>query len=206
MNFNYFQHLPEHSPIVSLLKRLFSLSTARSNNSDKDLWSREGRIYELTQPRELFQHMCRAKKVRDWLMNAYDDGYSPHFVVGYHTLVDATTADSIQYVRASTDNLPEQHEDRTFKVPGERIFATGFRQVHFRWSKPNDANEAYLAKDTVWMATPVRRGAGETDAIVEVDLGDDSGASNSVFVANGSKREEYYIPNDEDFDDEVEDE
>ena len=204
-NFTFFQNAQDQTTFRSLLIQLFSSSSKQSGDSVNELWSREGRVYELSQPIKLFHTMCRAKETRDWLLKTYDEGCTIHFVVGYRTLFDATKAEKIasgdssstEDGEASTGNSSERHDEKAFEIPGERIFAICFRRVHFLWSKSKDADAAYLGKDNVWIATPVRRGDGDTHAIVEVHLSDDHGASSSVLAVDGSRQEEYYIPDDE---------
>ncbi|KAH0563391.1 hypothetical protein GP486_002037 [Trichoglossum hirsutum] len=107
----------------------------------------------------------------------------------------AGTADNTLDMEASAGHSREE----SFEIPGERIFAIYFRRAHFRWFKSKDVDAAYLDRDTVWAATAVRRGDGDTGTkFIEVGLCDGQGTLNNAFAIDETRQEEYYIPGDED--------
>ena len=170
------------------MTKLFAASGQKSKDNNTELWSREGRIYELVQPKQLFYQMCRSQKARDWLVMTHDDGEDIHFVVGYRTFFDATesdrstksskadvkatfpTSDTVAPgsggvptgntldVELSGGHSSKSHGEESFEIPGERIFAICFREVKFKWFKAGQAESARLGKDNTWVVTSVNRG------------------------------------------------
>jgi hypothetical protein len=131
------------------LTRLFTTSGTSRDEDKAELWSKEGRAYSLTQPKQLFNSMCRSTRTQHWMQATLDDGLDIHLVVGLRTFLDATTSDEKGTTRNIDANLTipvgelaagvstgdaldvgldvsegtKEKETESFEVPGERIFA-----------------------------------------------------------------------------------
>jgi hypothetical protein len=187
-NFSFLQNLKQEGFLRLQVAKLFSFSGDGSNSTNKELWSREGRIYELTQPKKLFRQLCQSEEAKRWLIQIHDEGEDIHFVVGYRTFFDATEADETSKlsrlegklnvpagelassgarmaiggdspdIEISGGHSSKLYEGESFEIPGERIFAICFRKVLFNWFLPKDVDSVHLGKENYWVVTSVKRG------------------------------------------------
>ncbi|KAJ9634887.1 hypothetical protein H2199_008751 [Coniosporium tulheliwenetii] len=92
-NFSFTLDQEQSSLIRAQITRLAKLHGHSLNDQHNQLWSKEGRIYELTQPEQLFQELCKDKTIEDSILKRDAEGETLHFVVGLRTFYDATTVD-----------------------------------------------------------------------------------------------------------------
>lgn len=52
------------------------------------LAAEEAKLYELKQPRDLFNQLRKQENIRAWPGDQYDTGQSAYFITGYRTLLD----------------------------------------------------------------------------------------------------------------------
>lgn len=185
------------------LTKILRVWGEKSNSQSTALTATEGRIYELVNPKKLFNSLIVGKPCRDWLNQAHDEGEDPHFLVGYRTYFDASKKDEVTNdtkaggsaevpageaagdpaaavpsgstlnPRVEGELSKHTHKEGSSDLPGERIFAMCLRRVRFDWFKSKDGNPARLEKHNCWVVTSFR-GADGPDA-VEVDLEDSFG-------------------------------
>lgn len=77
--------------------KILSTSFGKSSSNTNWLGPCEVRKYTLINPQLLFKDLIKRDSVREWLKDAIEDGATKvYFVVGYYTVLDATTLDSTQ--------------------------------------------------------------------------------------------------------------
>lgn len=91
--FNYICNLDMKSSTRTQLTCLLTFTKRHSESDNLHLHSKEGRIYELTQPRNLFIKFCGYSGVRKWLTNCVEGGDDPYFITGLLTFTDAKLVD-----------------------------------------------------------------------------------------------------------------
>ncbi|KAJ5175407.1 uncharacterized protein N7482_001284 [Penicillium canariense] len=180
----------------AFLSKLLNLISQSSTQAGLQLTARSGHIYNIKQPSAWFLRLCETTEVREWLQEQIEDGNDVHFVVGFHTLFDASTAEGLALTSAHGGNfsvalgelsgLPvngftnvgasasftnNQAATHRYIAPGEQIFAVRLKRVVFRFLKPRDVDNAHLEKTSRWRMSSDTRSAGdEFSEIVEASL------------------------------------
>ena len=185
----------------------------KTNSRNTTLTAEEGRIYQLVEPKTLFNSLIKGKIGKEWLMRNHDEGENIHFVVGYRTYTDAskkaeatedskaggsagapvgealsdpaaaTPSGSALNPKLEGSGTKHRQEKGSSDLPGERIFAICLRRVSFGWFKSKGSPAARMEKDNCWIITSLR-GTDGPDA-VEVDLEDSFGKESEVVAVNG---------------------
>jgi hypothetical protein len=202
-NIQHDLHTSERSWFDAQVSRLVAASYQRSSNDDVRISSHEGRIYELKQPKALFQGLCENPEVKEWLQDDIKSGSKSYMIVGYRTFIDASTearqgsskeiagkaqvplADLASPVpgvgqAVGLDLGVGGGQGATVKgnaqatFPGERIYAICYRRVKFDFKPWNPAGPR-LENENQWvMFSETRRQTDEQNAeMVEADLDDD---------------------------------
>ncbi|KAG8425682.1 hypothetical protein J3458_002362 [Metarhizium acridum] len=99
--FNYIRNPDMKSSTRTQLTRLLTFTKHHSESDNLHLHSKEGRIYELTQPQNLFSEFCRSASVRKWLTNCVEGGDDPFFITGLLTFTDAKPVDEYELERVN---------------------------------------------------------------------------------------------------------
>ena len=173
------------------MTRLSSFFGGRRHDDNVQLWCREGRVYELKQPKDLFVELCKYDAVRKWLLQTIDGGDDVYFVVGFCSFIDARMVDEI----AAPSGVPDSagalaggraaasfSEGQSFQIPGERIYKVCFRKVHFRWFFGRDVQSCHLKRSNCWIVTPSRQTTAEKrDNAVEASLEENEGGDEIHF-------------------------
>lgn len=180
----------------AFLSKLLNLTSQRSTQAGLQLAARAGHIYTLRHPSAWFRRLCGTAEVREWLQEQIEDGNDIHFVIGFNTLFDASTAEGLALTSNHGGNfsvplselsgLPansftdvggsaalknNQASVHRYVAPGEQIFAIRLKRVVFRFLQPRDVDNARLEKTSRWIMSSDNRSAGdEFSEIVEAFL------------------------------------
>jgi hypothetical protein len=193
----------ERSWFDAQISRLVATSYQRSLNDNVRISSREGRIYELKQPRALFKSLCENSEVKEWLEEDIKSGSKSYMIVGYRTFSDASTvahqgsskeiagkaqaplADLVSTIpgvgqAVGLDLGVGGGQGATVEgnvqatFPGERVYAICYRRVKFDFKPWNSAGPRLESENHWVMFSETRRPTDEQDAeMVDADLDDD---------------------------------
>ncbi|KAE8451674.1 hypothetical protein EG329_003131 [Mollisiaceae sp. DMI_Dod_QoI] len=84
-------HDAKDSSFKLRLTRLLSASHSNADITSSWLAACKARLYQLTQPKDLFRRLTALEPVREWLQTEIEDGTTAfYFVTGYYTVLDAT--------------------------------------------------------------------------------------------------------------------
>ncbi|KID81500.1 hypothetical protein MGU_11151 [Metarhizium guizhouense ARSEF 977] len=177
--FNYICNLDMKSSTRTQLTRLLTFTKRHSESDNLHLHSKEGRIYELTQPRNLFSELCGYTGVRKWLTNCVEDSDDPYLITGLLTFTDAKLVDESELEKvlsvsstwpASTvpetvaggtgatmldssgvvGSLQSNHGAEKSHVIDEHIYAISVRKICFKWLSRDELKGGIILKSNRW--------------------------------------------------------
>ena len=213
------------------ITRLLSAKLETEKSKTYHIKAEEGCIYELRQPKTVFQNLCKLDEVKKWLEDTYGDNQKPRFVIGYRTLLNAklvrqdhrsTEGSGTLKVPTGPDPTPcgltdveltAGHKSKAdgegeLETIGERIYAICYRRVKFNFH--NGVRSPYLEAENIWKLYPETRGKGPAeDEFVAVDISeeDETGVGETaVFNTAGGKERFIFLSLDVEDEDEDEDE
>lgn len=195
--FSIFKDEKDHS-FRAFLTEVLNLTSERSKQAGLNLTAQAGCIYTLRKPTAWFNQMCGDIEVQEWLQSQIEDGMDVHFVVGLHTLFDATTAEGLALSINHAGNLTAplggvpgatvnplleggisaqtqrgQVSVNRCTAPGEQIFALRTKKLKFHFWQTKDVTSVRLAKNSQWTMCSDNRDSNEGFVeIVEASLED----------------------------------
>jgi hypothetical protein len=180
------------------LTKLLSIEHSPGSKVHLELSSKEGIIYEMSQPKKWFKDLCKLKEVQDWLQEGIDDGQDTFMITGFRTLRDAkleqrgeassqtkfqadvpvgevmggvAPGDVAHVGFKGSHTSKEEHED-TAEMEGERIYALCYRKVRHSWHGRKSVDNAFLQSRNIWRAFSDTRSDDEDGKFLEVDIED----------------------------------
>ena len=184
------------SSLQARLSKLFSASAHSALPSSSELSTREGKIYELKNPKAMFKKLCADQSARDWLEDGIRENEKSYFIIGISTFFDGEISVSNAKSKGlSADvNVPidggavgggkakvglsashETNQENTFStsVPGEQIYAICYRRVKFKPLTRKSVDSARLAEGDCWaFRADEFRGTVAEETLVQVELDD----------------------------------
>lgn len=194
----------DEASINAWLTQFLELRGSSTTENRDRLWSKEDRIYDLKQPRQLFISLCKDQAARQWLEARYNSRESVYMVVGYRTFRDARSIQEDETARtvSGKGNVPVgqmaghgvpadggaldvklgaraaqwRRTAQSFCIKGERIFAICFRKVRYDWFSAGNVDRAQLTADNQWVVA-LRSIVKDAAQVMEVTLEDESDVS-----------------------------
>jgi hypothetical protein len=124
-NLNLVQREQSQRSISAKLARFLGFGLAGNigdaQSNQIQLRSREGRMYELVQPKQLFLKLVARPDTREWLENAWDASEDVHYVVGYLTLFDATEVDAHSAISTIQGGVDRHTEPQIIRGPNQGL-------------------------------------------------------------------------------------
>lgn len=147
------------------IMNIFSASADGKTKNSIQVSSAEGRIYELRQPKALFDMLCTWEEVQKWLEDTYISGEDVYFIVGYRTLINGILG--LQEPRSASFS-----KSLNIETLGERIYAICYRKIGFKFLK--GASTAFLKPGNRWKPFFSSRGSDvDVDQIIEAGIEDE---------------------------------
>jgi hypothetical protein len=184
-NFKGLLNESKDSIFKACLARLISVSYEAGKESNIELSSHEGRVYELKNPESLFKRLCSLKNVRGLMQDRIEAGRNIYFIVGFRTFFDASIQkhpkDSSQisghaqipvgdiasdaaiavgdHLDVGVTGTPHRSRANTeaLHAPGEQIYAFCYRKVAFKWFDHRGPDSAILKAGNSWVMTSGNR-------------------------------------------------
>ncbi|KAL2827350.1 hypothetical protein BDW59DRAFT_144151 [Aspergillus cavernicola] len=200
-NFTGFFEGQADNNFQAFLAQVASWTSKQTKQANLNLTAHKGRIYTLKKPTLWFRRLCEEAQVRTWLQEQIEDGNEGvYFVVGLHTLFDATTSEGLALasehgggIAVPSGNLPlegagdialsashdrSRNTSRSCTVPGEQIFALRLKKVILRTWRTQDVAHVRLAQHSHWiMASDNRSSGSDSSELLETFLEGDSGGA-----------------------------
>ncbi|KAI9820806.1 MAG: hypothetical protein M1827_005177 [Pycnora praestabilis] len=224
-HFSSIQKLSANSAFTTHLTRVLSLSHEADRSDGIQLSSQRAKTYELRQPKALFKEICTMQDAKDWLQDGLKAGENSYLITGFRTVFDAVyqNVSTASKSNSAQVNVPvstlltsgadvvglgdvldtgagigygKGHERGvSFRAPGEKIWAVGYRRVTFKPLKHRGAETASLSSDIVWrMLSETRAQGPEAGEEVEVGLEDfDEGEDQFETIAREGSEEDYLL-------------
>jgi hypothetical protein len=175
--FNYICNLDMESPTRARLTRLLTIAKHDSKKDALHLHSKQGRVYELTQPCSLFQEFCGDVGVRNWLISCVEGGDTPYFITGLRTFTDAKLADESELEQVLSNNLKwpnstagkmvdgvtgtravdscgdshrSKRDEQPSDITSERIYAISARKIGFKWFSRDELEDQLFMTKNSW--------------------------------------------------------
>jgi hypothetical protein len=170
----------QSSSLQARISKLFSASAHSASPTSNELATREGRIYELKNPKAKFKQLCTLQSARDWIEDGIRENEKSYFIIGISTFFDgeikfskaqsrglstaidvpidggamnggaALLAGDIAIVGLSASHESNQENSFSSTVPGEQIYAVCYRRVKFKPLTKKSVDTSRLADGDYW--------------------------------------------------------
>ena len=186
--------------LAATLTRLVSASRRKHNSGFTQVASEQVLTYQLNNSGLWFKRAIADKDLRQWIIEAIQNGDDVYMIVGYYTMLNARVFEggntlsesSLQLevpVTASlaaggvtlpigsdmdpsfgADRRQDQQVQTKFVAPGEQICAVQYRKLQFKWYSSRDLDKASLAENRWQVFLGMRGQEPEINDVLEADL------------------------------------
>lgn len=195
------QQVGSDKSFAATLTSLVSASCSKRINASTKVSSAKVKTYQLQNSNSWFRKCVKEQETRAWIVEQSDDGWSDlYFVVGYHTMLDASVVLGANDTAGVSGNvavpvstalaasgivLPAggmldpkvsaTHQEHRggqvqFVAPGERVCALQYRKVVFKWFSSRDIDKATLEKENRWRTVDTLRNLRDSDMSANDDV------------------------------------
>lgn len=204
------------------LTALLAISSENQAASSATLSAVQATTYQLTNSGSWFRKACAKQETRSWFEEAIEEN-DVYLVVGYHTVTDARVTEGIitkgktggsaelsgslltgeaapvvnlLSARIDSSHDSTHHQARSFRAPGEQIYAVQYRKVEFKWLSSRSIDKTTLERNNRWKifwSAGLRKGGDDEfegeDDVVEADLAEelDFGSLETYLSADGTE-------------------